>query len=105
MGTQPYQFYRCGTRDDSSDATAYNVFYGIAADPYAQWCAAGTASSTTWCSATCGEEQLSGASANGPSFFYATSGGCPSVHPSGCGFNPKKTCGNGGSDNCFYDVD
>ena len=105
VGTQRSQFAQCGTRDDASDATAYNVFYGIAADPYAQWCAEGTASSTTWCSATCSAEQISGASANGPSFFYATSGSCPSRHPSGCGSNPKKTCGNGGSDNCFYDVD
>lgn len=105
VATQPYQFARCGNRDSTSDTVAYNVFHGIAADPYAHWCAAGTASSTTWCSARCSAEQISGSSANGPSFFYATSGTCPSRHPSGCGSNPKKTCGNGSYDNCFYDVD
>ncbi len=104
VGMQSGQFYKCGVRDASSDSVAYDIYFGRVPDPYARWCATGTANSTNYCSALCSASTMEGASVDGPSFFYATSGTCPSVHPSGCGSAPSKTCGNGGSDNCFYRV-
>jgi tetratricopeptide (TPR) repeat protein len=104
VAMQSGQFYKCGTRSSTSDSIAYDVYYGVVPDPYARWCPAGSAASTSWCSTTCSSSAISGANANGGTFFYATSGTCSTTHPSGCGSTPAKTCGNGGGDHCFYRV-
>jgi tetratricopeptide (TPR) repeat protein len=103
VGSQSGQFYQCGTRSSTSDSIAYDVFYGRVPDPYTGYCPAGT-HGTGLCTTTCSSTSSSGASGNGPEFFYATSSSCATRHPSGCGSTPAKTCSNGGSDHCFYRV-
>lgn len=102
--TQPGQFYLgCGTRDSVTDQIARDVFYGNVPDPVNSWCPSGQIVSNP-CTAYCSTPEYNGAHRNGPIWFYATSGTCPSTHPSAgsCSYLRGKTCGNGGSDNCFY---
>lgn len=103
VGTQSGQFCGGTTNDATTDQIALDVYNGKAPDAYNAWCPAGSISGTS-CTGTCTLTTTSGANVNGATYFYATSGTCASTHPSGCGSVPSKTCGNGGSDHCFYRV-
>lgn len=103
VGTQSGQFCGGTTHDATTDQIALDVYNGAVPDAYNAWCPAGSVSGTK-CAGTCTSSTTSGANVNGATFFYATSGSCATRHPSGCGSTPAKTCGNGGSDHCFYRV-
>lgn len=85
---------------------AEKVYNGKAPDPVSPHCPGGI---TNWGGSYCADStECKGYKDTyklaGPVLNYGTSGSCPSPHPGlGCGpSSVGKTCGNGGSDNCFY---
>lgn len=105
----PNQFCET-TATSTSETRAEQVFHASRADPYPPggWCPAGSVSGSDKCTASCTQEALTqGNHASGEKAFYSTTGACAANHPwipAGCTSGPAKTCGNGGSDHCFYRV-
>lgn len=86
-----------------TDNSANDVYYGFAPDPVSPHCPGGITGGGEYC----GDNTLCYGYTNtyrlaGPVLNYGTPGSCPA--PSiGCGPSSSgKTCGDGGSDNCFY---
>lgn len=92
------------SHNEDTDAAANLVFNGSVPDPVARRCVAGSNLTGDWCEGLCSQQTTQGGISNGGYFFYSTSGSCASTHPSGCGYNKGKVCGDGGSDHCFYAV-
>ncbi len=92
---------------ERASTTAKAVYNGEAPDPVGQHCPGGI---TNWGGSYCADStKCTGYYKNtyrlaGPVLNYGTDGSCPSPHPGiKCGpSSVGKTCGNGGSDNCFY---
>jgi tetratricopeptide (TPR) repeat protein len=104
--TQPYQFvYSCGRSPGATPQhVRYDVWYGHAPDPVAQYCPSGSYSGSA-CSGSvhCTGSSTNGASNHGPMRFYSTtSDTCTTGGQYSCLTSNGQTCQNGGSDHCFY---
>ncbi len=102
----PGQFTKADDGTPTTDQVASDVWYGKVPDPVICDCIAGEIIPTC-CNGTCTGETQYGAFPKGPAWIWGTSGSCPGCHPyvdCNCSTLAGKTCGNGGSDNCFYKI-
>lgn len=96
-----------GSPTPSTNQTAWNVWHGWIPDPVVGACWSGYLISGNACEGLCSSSSTNGAFTHGPAWFASTSGSCLSCHPGAgcdCGNLAGKTCGDGGSDNCFYTI-
>ena len=104
--TAPGQFSDKRQPTPNTNQVAWDVWYGTVPDPVSCNCIWGSIVGSC-CTGACTHWTEQGAFTRGPAWIWGISSSCPSCHPyvsCSCLTSAGKTCGNGGSDNCFYKI-